>query len=121
MIPEWTSQGPEPNSLSFPDEYPETSKLYGHWIYFRTLHILTTADPTSTSVDLTRTNVPGEKLIDDIFKNTVIDTLVAVSTKTNWNPVRECLNISYEGTSEGSPARKLAVDARARWAHESPS
>jgi hypothetical protein len=70
-------------------------------------------------VELARAYVLGEKLIDAKFKNAIIDTFVAVGAAMGDNPIGECVNILYEGTLEGSPARKMVVDACGRYAHDS--
>jgi hypothetical protein len=76
-------------------------------------------DPADIFVQLARAYVLGEKLIDAKFKNAIIDTFVAVGAKTRYNPIGECVDILYEGTPEGSPARKMVVDACRRYAHGS--
>jgi hypothetical protein len=70
-----------------------------------------TVDPADMFVELARAYVLGEKPIDVKFKNAIIDTFVAVGTAMGYNPIGERVDILYEGTPEGSPARKLVVDA----------
>jgi hypothetical protein len=121
MRPEWSSQRPEPHSSSFCDDDPGVFRLYGHWVYFRTLPISHTMDPADIFVELARAYVLGEKLIDAKFKDAIIDTFVAVGAGMSYNPSGRCVNILYEGTPEGSPARKTVVDACGRYAHDSQS
>jgi hypothetical protein len=72
-------------------------------------------------VFLAKLYVLGEELMDVKFKNMIVGTIVAVSTKSRWSPIGEAVSIIYEGTSEGSPARRLVVNYCAHNGQNNPS
>ena len=60
----------------------------------------------------------GEKYQDVRFKNTVIDAILAKQNIKyeggRWYPTDKAVDIIYQGTSSGSPARKLMVAIHTR-------
>jgi hypothetical protein len=58
--------------------------------------------------------VLGEDLVDDEFKNFVIDSLLRKLRGSHgdafWDAAPKMISTIYAGTPEGSPARKLMAD-----------
>lgn len=54
--------------------------------------------------------------MDDVVQNAVIRELFRISELTNCVPENDMVNILYEGTPEGDPARRLLVDLWVNWA-----
>lgn len=107
-------------------------KDYIHYLYSSKIPILRSAEAKQKRMvdvgeyqHLTALYCFGEQYQDAHFKNTVIDAIIA-STKEEdadgerWFPTNESVDIVYQGTPAGSPARKLMVDlhiedGRASW------
>jgi hypothetical protein len=117
MKPEWTASRSEPRVVDLTDEDPGIFKLYLHWLYFKTLSTVATEDPgklNSENITLSRCYVMGEKLMDIGFKNATLNALIDAKINQPFYkaryPGQRSMNIIYDGTLEGSPARRLLVD-----------
>jgi hypothetical protein len=52
----------------------------------------------------------AEKILDQAYKRAILATIAAVQRDAPDFPCAEAFAIIYEGTPEGSPARRLLVD-----------
>lgn len=125
--------------ITLSDDDPETFQVYVGWLYERKILIQVlpappafaaptptfsfaresdhffpdgTANEISTLIDC---YLLGEKFQDSVFRNAVINTLIAcihpMGTDTWHVPhLSRCVARAYDGTCEGSPLRKLLVD-----------
>jgi hypothetical protein len=59
--------------------------------------------------------VLGEKIVDHGFQNAVIQAIISDMNRKNKVPSLGTIKIIYDGTTEGSAARRLLVDS---WAHD---
>ena len=59
--------------------------------------------------------VLGEKIVDHEFQNAVIQAIIFDMGRKNKVPSLGTIKIIYDGTTEGSAARRLLVDS---WAHD---
>jgi hypothetical protein len=62
----------------------------------------------------------AEKILDTPYKRAILATIAAVQRDAPDYPCAEAFAIIYEGTPEGSPARRLLVDMYAYGAHDAP-
>jgi hypothetical protein len=62
----------------------------------------------------------GEKIMDQKYKRAVLDTIAGVQRDAPDFPCAEAFVIIYDGTPEGSPARRLLVDMYAYGAYDAP-
>lgn len=107
--------GGEPIDLK--EEDSEIFSASVQWLY--THHIDSTFDTAKWS----QAYVLGEKLMDREYLDCVIETMMRECTKRGEFPGKINLEIIYEGTPEGSPARKLLVDfvcwmGNEKWIHK---
>lgn len=140
---EWAESRPDPDTMDLTDDHPAVVKAYANWLYFRTLptpdeHSLANGtfkadceDEDMTKIDdnhdlmdetqifLARAYVFGEKVIDNQFKDTIIDCMIACTVKFGDCPSHTAMNILYQGTLANSPARRLIVDFWVYCAHDS--
>lgn len=122
--PEWQDLRAEPNTLNLADTDVEELSAYVHWLYFGTLPAEKSPKRGEVldNIDfpcLARAYVLGEELMDIKFKNSVLDSIMAVSEEFGWSPTGETANIIFRGTPANSPARKLVVDVVAHRAFDS--
>jgi hypothetical protein len=62
----------------------------------------------------------GEKILDQKYKHAVLETIAGVQRTAPDFPCAEAFAIVYDGTPEGSPARRLLVDMYAYGAFDAP-
>jgi hypothetical protein len=91
------------------DEEAQTFRTYLHWLYTGNVdHIIAGGNGT---IELSKAYVLGEKLIDPNFQNAVLDRIVQRTKGPEGRaPGPTAVSIIYDGTPEGSPARRLMVD-----------
>ena len=111
----------ENESIKPPHYSPETFKLYTTWLYFCRIPVHNSnedEDDKDKHVaefrDLAAAYVLGEFLLDDQFKNCVIDTMFEKLKRSHegafLDAAPDMAAVIYTGTPEGSPARKAVVD-----------
>jgi hypothetical protein len=125
MKPEWANQRDDPHILDMSDDLAHIVKDYIAWCYSG--EILTVSckhavgdkgvaketfakEVEKTFITLAEAYVFGGKVIDNVYKNAVLDSLIAFRAKSNWTPGPECAKIIYSGTTSSSPARRLLSD-----------
>ena len=62
----------------------------------------------------------GEKMMDQRYKRAVLETIAAVQRDAPDYPCADAFVIIYDGTPEGSPARRLLADMYAYGAYDAP-
>jgi len=110
-------------TMVLPDDDPETIQMLLHFAYVGRLPNLNTDDDYSSIGNdhrgqydgLARLYCVGEKYQNKDFKNATIDAMLSkVAIRDNegsrWFPSSPAIKIIYNGTPEGSKARKLMVD-----------
>ncbi|KAF2661595.1 hypothetical protein K491DRAFT_710810 [Lophiostoma macrostomum CBS 122681] len=107
--PEWSELRNEPYTIRLPVEQPEAFRLYAHWLYSKTLPLPEFKKETSVGYfeKFARAYVLGEALLDKLFKNEVINAILATNKKEAHSPIGRPVAIIYDG---GSPARRLMAD-----------
>lgn len=115
---EWASMREKPGVIELPDNDPDAFGLYMQWLYSKQISIL--ADLSDEPEDdekfhtLAYAYVLGEKIIDNDFKNAIMDAYVlyarAQGPSKRYYPSNEEIRILYEGTRESSPIRQFLVD-----------
>jgi hypothetical protein len=82
---------------------------YSQWLYSGNLSILNSdSNSKYIFVVLAMFYVLGERILDALFQNTVIDAMVEASHICS--PGLRSTRIIYNGTTAGSPARKFLAD-----------
>ncbi|KAF2501378.1 hypothetical protein BU16DRAFT_437218, partial [Lophium mytilinum] len=104
----------EKGGLRLADDDPESFTLYQEWLYSRQIH-LEREEPIMKYLPACKAYCLGEKLMDNDFKNAVVDTIIRTTTETTVNescffPSVDSICVSYERTPRGSPLRQLIVD-----------
>ncbi|KAK4547290.1 hypothetical protein LTR36_000945 [Oleoguttula mirabilis] len=111
--------------VRLPDEEEKVVHAYLHWLYHNKVACLDTENDGYSL--LASLYVFGEKLLDKTFKDVIIDCIIATSrglvvkdgtTNMHRFPAKESVDILYQGTSEGSPARQMLVDMHQVYAKE---
>jgi hypothetical protein len=134
--PEWASMRPDPSII---DMGPAHSAIevaaYAHWLYSGTIptrdfdHVGGAKSDAIwcdlvclscvrermmeyVNVDDEKATfyVFAEKILDQAYKRAILATIAAVQRDAPDFPCAEAFAIIYEGTPEGSPARRLLVD-----------
>tara|TARA_R110002003_G_scaffold115_2_gene9954 strand:+ start:41243 stop:41515 length:273 start_codon:yes stop_codon:yes gene_type:complete len=59
-------------------------------------------------------------MMDQRYKRCILETIAAVQRDAPDYPCAEAFDIIYDGTPEGSPARRLLVDMYAYGAYDAP-
>jgi hypothetical protein len=113
MKTEWTN-GDTKKPIDLSNQDPVTVEIYLNWIYFR--HIPETDD----YLLLCRLYVLGNELIHDQFQNAVLDTIIETVVRIKKLSGSPAVHLIYDGTDEGSPARRLFVDMYL-WSIKEPS
>lgn len=95
----------EGKPIDLTDENPIIFKAYVQWLYSH--HIDTTHD----TIKWAHMYVLGERLMDLEFQDLVLETMARECSKRREYPTfGGPIDIIYNGTLAGSPARKLLVD-----------
>lgn len=97
----------EPPS-NFSDVDASVFKAYGQYLYANYIDVQD--DGPSTFNHLAKAYVLGERLADPFFQNKVINAMMTYCTRTGLVPSASSVNIIYDGTSKGSPARQLMAN-----------
>lgn len=117
MKEEW-KEGRE-REVPLPDDDPRVVDLYTQWLYCGKV---LSHDPTLKSEQhsgeldlLIDAFVFGEKIQDELFRDTIIDALIMYTNTpdkqgTSWFPTGGMVRRAYEGTPAGSPLRRLLVN-----------
>jgi hypothetical protein len=104
MKPEWTSmRGIQPTRVTGAES--DIFKAYVQWLYSH--HI---DDATHDSEKWVKMYVLGERFMDEVFQDDILKLMMCDCVEKNKYPVGPQINTVYEGTPEGSPARRLLVD-----------
>lgn len=123
--PEWAELRDDPDVIDMgPTHTAEEVKCYLHWLYPGTIPTRDFDNQNGTKsdpiwIDLATAYVFGEKILDDRYKRSVLRTFAAVQRDAPDFPCAEAFLIIYDGTPEGSPARRLLVDMYAYGAWDS--
>ncbi|KAF2768007.1 hypothetical protein EJ03DRAFT_138188 [Teratosphaeria nubilosa] len=110
--------------ITLPEDDADTFTAYAHWLY---TGYIATDDNSSHDFDAqAELFVLGEKLMNTKLRNDVIDIALETARSTEKLPTNCTIDIIYEGTPKGSPARKLMVDifiacASSEWIDKDPS
>ncbi|KAF2025531.1 hypothetical protein EK21DRAFT_76189 [Setomelanomma holmii] len=124
--PEWAELREDPDTIDMgPEHSAEEVKCYAHWLYSGMISTRdfdnvngTKSDPIW--VDLANAYVFAEKMMDQRYKCAILETIAGVQRDAPDYPCAEAFNIVYDGTPEGSPARRLLVDMYAYGAYDAP-
>ncbi|KAH8644972.1 hypothetical protein IG631_02436 [Alternaria alternata] len=104
--PEWRTES-RPIDLS--DEQPHIFRRYCQWLYSG--HMAPDLPEKSIFQCLAYMYVLGEKIVDYEFQNAVIQAIISDMGRKNKVPSLGTIKIIYDGTTEGSAARRLLVDS----------
>ena len=117
MKEEWKES--QERAVPLPDDDPKVVDLYTQWLYCRKVlsHDSTLiSERNSGELDLLiDAFVFGEKIQDQLFRDTIIDALITYTNTpdkqgTSWFPTGDMVRRAYEGTPTGSPLRTLMVN-----------
>jgi hypothetical protein len=109
MKREWrANRGDKPVDLS--SECPEVFGYYTQWLYTKAIVMNPSILAMTASVLLAQLYVLGERLVDSLFQDAIIDTFIARAVNLNLKRSLLATSILYEGTGVESPARRLVVD-----------
>jgi hypothetical protein len=103
LKPEWTSAR-EGRPIDLKDEDPDIFAAYVQWLYTHQL------DSTFSTIKWSKMYALGGKFMDLEFQDVVLDLLICQCDKYAKYPGQKQVSIIYEGTTTGSPARRLLVD-----------
>lgn len=95
--------------VTLSEEEVEVFSVYATWLYTNNFCILDNESRAQCRL-LTKAYVFGEKVIDNAFKDAIIDSIVVSARVTRTFPGHLAVARIYDGTPPGSPARKLMVD-----------
>ena len=108
--------------VKLPDDDPEIFETYIQWLYTGTVFSKVKGKfGSSNYVHLAKLYTLGEKLVDAVFQNQVVDAIVAgvreadTIVGTPVYPGQIEINMIYHNTPPGNPARRLMVDIWQRW------
>jgi hypothetical protein len=115
--------------IKLPEEEPEIMAHYIEYVYFNKLptDIYTTASPGLAKRQgykiLAQIYVLAERLLDSNCRNRILREVLRLrilkcAKDQEWNPTWVPVNIIYQGTMPGSPARRLLVDIHASVSRE---
>lgn len=112
--------------IRLPDDKYDIVMLYCQYLYSGKIYLVPTVSKQQISPDgtppeyhtLAKLYVFGEKIRDVKVKNAVLDAIISRKDEAieglQYNPAMQTVNIIYEGTMPGSPARRLMVDNHVR-------
>lgn len=101
----------EENTIKLPEEDPFIFRLYAEWLY--TGNIFCKSEATTITRDhetLIDLYIIGEKMLDTVFQDQVIDAILALSKETNLELALHEVSRIYDSTPPGSPMRALVCD-----------
>ena len=122
---EWT-EGKD-RVIKLPEDDPEIFYIYVQWLYTGTIFTKTKEEAHSFDhlVDL---YLLGEKMLDQVFQNRVMDALVSATRERDENGKRYfhddlCIDKLYRNTPKNALARQFMVDVwvrrgRSKWISE---
>lgn len=132
MKKEWTEG--QTRTIKLPEEHClETLTHYLNYAYSqklptdRVMAVRSTGSPEGTWTTLANIYVLGERMLDQSVQQAVIKEFIRLpklaceANKNNksWSPNTEAISLIYDGTTAGSPARRLVVDYHVARGYES--
>ncbi|KAI8939472.1 hypothetical protein NX059_003245 [Plenodomus lindquistii] len=118
--PEWSGTGP--HTIVLPNEIPGIFHMYTQWLYTDKLAVKLRlfkevdeggVESESEQVSLShlvQSYLLGEMLMDSVYQRAIMGTLIRWVKNENTYPANFLVRWAYEGTTEGSPLRRLLVD-----------
>ena len=118
MKSEWAGLRGEPDTIDLSGDCTETVLLYVQWLYTKEIQLQVSV-PNGCSdakrsaaaekmyIPLSTAYVFGEKIMDISFKNAIVSKVVDTYSVVNWSPGPVPATVVYEGTTAGSPMRRL--------------
>ncbi|KAK5126459.1 hypothetical protein LTR85_010695 [Meristemomyces frigidus] len=113
--------------ISLPDDKADIVQRYCQYLYSEKIYLTPTIFQKDVAKDtnllpeylvLAELYVFGEKIGDIPFKDAVIDAFLCRRSEpvegVRYSPITSAVDILYEGTMPGSPARRLMVDRHVR-------
>jgi hypothetical protein len=130
MKPVWASMRDDPHTVNLDNDCVSTVKAYVTWLY--TDKVILDLDKILSNgemkeriqeaekafVQLAKSYVYGEKIIDIMYKNMIVETIVKAISEIPRNMGSESVSIIYAGTPSGSPIRRLIADQAAYLAYD---
>ncbi|EAT80614.2 hypothetical protein HBI56_203440 [Parastagonospora nodorum] len=122
---EWASLRSDPDTLDMgPTHTASDIKTYCNWLYSGTIPTRNFDDEDGAKsdyifIDLASAYAFGEQIMDQSYKRCALETLAGVQIGAPDYPCAEAFVIVYDGTPEGSPARRMLVDMYAYGAVDS--
>jgi len=131
MKPEWASLREDPNTIDLSGDSTDVVLLYVRWLYSEEVqveiskldldHEARCSAAEKAYIALSSAYVFGEKILDTKFKNAVLLKIHKTNEVFEWSPGPIPAAIVYEGTTEGSPLRRLFADMIVCDASDDPS
>lgn len=130
LKPEWAEKREDPYTIDLSDDHVDDVQNYINWLYSEKVSGTLADIPSNANntirheiahnafIPLAKAYVLGEKFLDTKYKNSVMNRIIEVRCQSGWSPGPACAEIIYEGTSPGSPARRLLADLLAYGAHD---
>jgi len=103
LKPEWVAAR-KGKPIDLKEEDPDSFAGYVQWLYSHNI------DTTYNTTKWAGLYVLGEKLMDATFQDQVLETMAQGCEAKVSYPTGKAINIIYDGTPEGSPARRLLID-----------
>jgi hypothetical protein len=116
-------------TINLPEDNPKTVTHYLNFTYCGRMPAEPSDEDEDSSADwpsptLLRTHkyladlyTLGVRLLDDAVRNAVIKQVLQIQKILGQEPGQDSIDIIYQGTSEGDPARRLMVDIYLSWAN----
>ncbi|RAK77502.1 BTB/POZ domain-containing protein [Aspergillus fijiensis CBS 313.89] len=114
-------------TIQLRDDEPEIVALYIHWLYCGKLAVCCGEPgriPNSEYLDLVKAYVLGDKILDTLFQDAIVDAIVESRRSTGQDetssyPFGEALEYAYNRLAETAPILELFVDMYVSDAHSS--
>lgn len=111
--------------ISMPEDDATAFEVYQTWLYTGTVFTNAVIDAQESDDEygvLVRAYLLGQKLMDNDFKDTIIDAIVNKLLTTGLFDIRQTGTV-YDNTPKGAPLRRLWLDiyryqGQASWLHE---